>query len=120
MRLLTSEWNVLLMAAVWIVTALLEAVFPEHFENGRLAHRLEPVFPIALCVFCAVAIPGPWMPPNALLGQRVVLGIVLGAGSHSFISVAKRFGLTPFLASLMKKKKKRGPREGEGAPRERA
>lgn len=99
-KLLLSEWNALLMAAVWIVMAIAERAFPDHFEKGRLVNRLEPFFPVAICVVMASLVPGPWMPPDALLSQKIVLGVILGAGAYNFAGIAKRVGLNPFVAKL--------------------
>jgi len=106
-KLLLSEWNVLLMAAVWVCTAIAERAFPTQFEKGRLINRLEPLFPIVACIIFATMVPGPWMPTEGVtIGQKVILGVILGAGSHNFTAMAKRFGLTPFVAKLNASKRK--------------
>lgn len=103
-KLLLSEWNALLMAAVWIGMALAERAFPSAFEKGRWGNRLEPVFPVAACVVCAVLVPGPWMPPEASIAQKLILGTVMGAGAYNFAGFAKRLGLRPFITQLKIKK----------------
>ena len=96
-ELLLREWNLLLMAAVWILMAVLEHALPEHFVKGRALNRLEPVIPMGLCVFASVAIPGPWMPEGAAAAERLILGVLLGWGSYNFAGLAKRFGLNTAL-----------------------
>jgi hypothetical protein len=103
-KLLLSEWSALLMAAVWIISALAERAFPHYFEKGRWGNRLEPVFPVVICTVCAVFVPGPWIPAEMLNAQKVVLGVILGAGAYNFAGLAKRVGLTPFLTGLTTKK----------------
>ena len=102
--LLLREWNALLMASVWVAMAVAERAFPEHFAPGRLVNRMEPVFPIVACTLCAVFVPGPWMPDDVVIGQKVVLGVVMGAGAYNFAGLAKRFGLTPFITKLAPQK----------------
>ena len=105
-KLLLSEWNVLLMAAVWICMSIAEHAFPMHFEKGRLVNRMEPMFPVMVCVAFSTLIPGPWIPPETTLGQKLILGVILGAGSYNFTAMAKRFNLTPFVAKLGTKRRR--------------
>lgn len=116
-KLLLSEWNAFLMAAVWIIMTIAERAFPEHFEKDRWGNRLEPVFPVLMCTLCAVFIPGPWVPDGVNAVQRAILGVVLGAGAYNFAGFAKRVGLTPFITNLAARtpRSREGPREG--APR---
>jgi hypothetical protein len=107
MKLLLSEWNLLLMGAVWILMALAERVAPAAFEKGKWVNRLEPVFPVVICCICAMFIPGPWMPEGINMAQKAVLGVVLGAGSYNATGMAKRFGLTPFIANLKLRREKK-------------
>lgn len=110
-KLLLSEWNAFLMAAVWIVSTLIERMFPQHFEKGGWGNRLEPVFPVVACTLCAVFVPGPWIPAGLSTAQRVVLGVVLGAGAYNFAGLAKRVGLTPFITNFAQKRKLPPPEE---------
>ena len=96
--LLLREWNLLLMAAVWIVMATAEEVYPEGFKPGKFFNRLEPVIPLVLCVICARFIPGPWMPEGANNAQKLILGTVLGWGAYNFTALAKRLGFRDLLA----------------------
>lgn len=96
-ELLLREWNLFLMAAVWIFMATLEHALPEHFVKGRALNRLEPVIPMGLCVFASVAVPGPWMPEGTAAAERLVLGVLLGWGAYHFAGLAKRFGLNTLL-----------------------
>ena len=105
-KLLFTEWNVLLMAAVWVLMAVAENAFPAHFEKGKIINRLEPLFPVVICLGFATLVPGPWMTPEATLGQKAVLGVILGAGAYNFAAMAKRFGFTPFVAKLAPKRRK--------------
>lgn len=102
--LLVREWNLLLMAAVWIVMATAEAAWPEGFEPGRLLNRLEPVIPLLLCVGCARFIPGPWMPDGVNNAQKLILGVVLGWGAYNFTALAKRLGFRDMLSRARKRK----------------
>lgn len=106
-KLLLSEWNAFLMAAVWIISALAERAFPHHFEKGKWGNRLEPVFPVLACTACAVFVPGPWIPAGLSVAQRLVLGVVLGAGAYNFAGLAKRVGLTPFITGLGSQRRRR-------------
>ena len=96
--LLLREWNLLLMAAVWILMTTAETVYPEGFKPGQLLNRLEPVTPLVLCVGCARFIPGPWMPEGVNNAQKLILGVVLGWGAYNFTALAKRAGLRDLLA----------------------
>ena len=96
--LLLREWNLLLMAAVWIVMATAEEVYPEGFKPGKFFNRLEPVIPLVLCIVCARFIPGPWMPEGANNVQKLILGTVLGWGAYNFTALAKRLGFRDLLA----------------------
>ena len=102
--LLIREWNLLLMAAVWIVMATAEAAYPEGFEPGRLLNRLEPVIPLALCVGCARWIPGPWMPEGVNNAQKLILGVVLGWGAYNFTALAKRLGVRDLLTRARRRR----------------
>jgi hypothetical protein len=118
-KLLLSEWNAFLMAAVWIVSALAERAFPQHFKKGKWGNRLEPVFPVLACTACAVFVPGPWIPSGLSTAQRIVLGVVLGAGAYNFAGLAKRVGLTPFITGLTNPKEALQEAEAVKAPADR-
>lgn len=103
--LLLREWNLLLMAAVWIVMATAEAAYPEGFAPGKMLNRLEPVIPLVLCVGCARWIPGPWMPEGVNNAQKLILGVVLGWGAYNFTALAKRLGFRDILSRAGRRKK---------------
>lgn len=95
-RLLT-HWNVLLIFAVWAAIQTLRRVTPDPwFEKRAPLGRLLPVLPLLICGV-AVWIPGPWLSGDESVGQKIVLGVVLGALAANFHSIAMRFGLAKLL-----------------------
>lgn len=95
-RLLT-HWNVLLVVAVWALIQSVRRTAPAHwFAKRAPLGRLLPLLPLLLCG-AAVWIPGPWFKGDESVGEKVVLGIVLGALTANFAGIASRFGIAKVL-----------------------
>lgn len=71
--LLRTE-HMLIMCAVWVIISLVRSLWPA-LENNRAWVRALPALPV---VACSVAV---WIPGlvEGATGERILLGIVLGA-----------------------------------------
>lgn len=98
---LLTYWNVLLVVAVWTVVQTIRGMFPGWLSKGGKLASVVPALPIVICS-AAVWIPGPWLTSDASWGERVVLGVVLGALTANGHSIVKKTGLHNFLPSFMK------------------
>jgi hypothetical protein len=92
-NLVLSGWNLPLVTAISVLLFAMEAVVPELFEKGRIGNRLEIPAHLVPAVLCVVFVPGPWMPPDVVVGQKVVLGIIIGALAYVVSGTLKRYGL---------------------------
>lgn len=104
-ELLLRDWNVLLMFVVWMGMIIVERIRPDWFVKGHIVNRAEPLGPIVVCTVCSTFVTGPWLPDDmpVTTAQKVILGVLLGAGAYNFGGLAKRFGLTPFLLNVGKR-----------------
>ena len=91
-ELVTRGWNGLFVGAVACLLVAAETMIPELFEKGKIGNRLEIPIPIALSVIGATVVPGPWMPDNVLMSQKVVLGILMGFAAYTSTGFVKRYG----------------------------
>jgi hypothetical protein len=99
-QLVLSPWNLCLMAAVWAGMQTVRKNTPgAWWADGTLGHWLLPWMPMPICVFFAMAVPGPWMPAGTVWGQKLVLGVILGWGSANFAPISKRLGLHKFMGA---------------------
>jgi len=87
-----NAWNVVLMVSTWIGLRMVREVLPEVFRRRpesaplwqKLPRRLMPVYPVFICTFFYVLVPGPWLDPSLGLGQRALLGVMCGfVAGHS-------------------------------------
>lgn len=93
---LLTEWNAVLIVAVWVIIQSLRRALPAQLgPKGRWA-RLLPLMPIGMCVG-ACFVPGPWLAPDELIGQRIALGVVLGAIAANGHAIASKLGLQALL-----------------------
>ena len=93
---LVSHWNALLMVAVWTLIQLVRRLFPGALTGSGALARFMPLAPILLCC-AAVWIPGPWLSPDETWGQRLVLGVVLGALTSNIHNLLSKLGLESLL-----------------------
>ena len=89
---LLTHWNALLMVAVWSGIQTARRMLPKLLTGTAPLARLMPVAPMVLCCL-AVWIPGPWLNPEETWGQRLILGVVLGALTSNLHNIASRLGL---------------------------
>jgi hypothetical protein len=94
--MLISPWNVLLMVAVWTIIQVARRLMPLPFTKGQPFAKLLPIAPIAMCQ-AAMWIPGPWMTGAETLGQKLVLGTVIGACTSNLHSILSKVGLQGIL-----------------------
>lgn len=111
-ELVTRGWNGLLVSAIAAVMVASEMAVPELFQRGRIGNRLEVFAPMSLAVVCAVYVPGPWMPEDVVVGQKVVLGVLMGTASYFTSGVLKRYGAA-YLADKMRVAVKKRTGKGE-------
>jgi len=107
---LLTYWNVLLIVAVWSLVQTVRGISPQLFGKEGKLHRVVPAMPMVACS-AAVWIPGPWLEASASWGEKVVLGVVLGAITANGHSIVKRTGLQNLLPGFMKIEK--GNDDGE-------
>lgn len=93
---LVSHWNALLMVAVWTLIQLVRRLFPGALTGSSTLTRFMPLAPILLCC-AAVWIPGPWLSSDETWGQRLVLGVVLGALTSNIHNLLSKLGLESLL-----------------------
>ena len=85
--------NLITMAAAGAIVETLKRAFPRVHGKDAL-RRVKPLFPL---VWCSVAMVGPFglAPPEAALGERVMLGCLLGGMTswayEQFKRLAPRF-----------------------------
>lgn len=108
-ELVMRDWNAYLVGAVAVLFVAIEAAVPELFEKGKIGNRLEVFLPIVLCVCASTFVPGPWMPPDVVVGQKVVLGVLMGFAAYSASGVVKRYG-GRYVAERVKAKLKPDPK----------
>lgn len=81
-----NVWNAVLMLSCWLGIRITKEVLPELFAKQpdgtplwrRMPRRLMPVYPVIICGFFYVAVPGPWIDEALTFGQRAVLGVLCG------------------------------------------
>lgn len=93
---LLSYWNILLIVAVWATIQTLRRALPHQLTGDGPLVKIVPAMPILGCM-AAMWVPGPWIAAGEPLGQRIVLGIVLGAVCSNFHAIASKFGLHDLL-----------------------
>ena len=93
---LLSYWNVLLIVAIWTIIQTTRRALPSLLADGKPLAKLLPLAPLIGCCI-AVWIPGPWLEADDSAGQRIVLGVVLGALTANFHNIASKLGLHGFL-----------------------
>jgi len=95
-NLLTYQ-NVLVMIGTWVLVVTARKTAPKFFTDG-FGKRLLPLMPL---VFAQALV---WatirFQPDATVGERIILGIILGAIAANGHSVLKRFGLTGLIPGL--------------------
>lgn len=95
---LLTNWNVMLMGAVWIGVQTTKRILPDSwFDEGKLLAELLPSAPVAICMVCAMFIPGPWLDPSTAMSQKAVLGLILGGGSAYAHVWSSKLGLHKLL-----------------------
>lgn len=85
-----SYQNVMLMIACWGLITTAKKMAPAFFD-GPIGSRLLPVLPMVLCQ-AGVWLTVTWQ-PDASVGERITLGIVLGMGTANIHSILKRLGV---------------------------
>ena len=111
-KTLLSYQNVLVMLACWFVIQTLKRLGKD-FWAGSVGQKLIVLMPHAVCQV-AVWTTVKWQ-PDATVGERVVLGIVLAMGTANLHDIAKRLGLQGFLSVIGEKQTKLKP---AGDPRD--
>lgn len=101
--LVTRGWNGLLIGAVACVLVAIEMAVPELFEKGKIGNRTEVFIPMGLCIVCSSFVPGPWMPENVLMSQKIVLGVIMGFAAYTTSGAVKRYGAR-FIAEKIRTK----------------
>lgn len=102
-NLLAGE-NILVIIGAWLFTELVKRVvlaigFP---EKGRIVGAVPALVPlIAAQVLLFIVLP--WMPVGTVIGQRFVLGLVLGFASTHATLLLKRLGLGHLVEFVMGK-----------------
>lgn len=95
-NLLTYQ-NVLVIIAAWFAVTTLRKMFPRFFVE-RWGSRILPVLPAIVCQILVWATV-QWQ-PEASAGERVLLGLVLGAFTANAHSILRRFGLQELIPGL--------------------
>jgi hypothetical protein len=112
-RLLTPQ-NIGMSAGLWLVLEMLRRLLPGLFQGGAF-NRLLPILPETVGAAAYWLIPS-LAAPNATLGERLLIGIVVGTGSskvHKLISQSLLGKDSDIRAAKAAKAKK--PTEGEAA-----
>lgn len=81
--------NLAVILGVWIVLTTAQRVLPELFAKP-LVVRLLPLMPLVLCI-AAMWMPGVAAPPT--VGERVLLGLILGFAVGFVHKLVKQTGL---------------------------
>lgn len=95
-NLLTYQ-NVLVIVAAWFVVTTLRKMAPAFFVEG-VGEKLLPLMPILVCQILVWATVR-WQ-PDASWGERVLLGLVLGALTANAHTILRRFGLQELIPGL--------------------
>lgn len=93
---LLTYWNVLLIACVWAGIQYARKLFPRLLGPDGVYARFLPLLPEIVCV-AFMWVPGPWLAPGTMWGQRVILGLVLGMCTSKFHVVTSKLGLQDFV-----------------------
>lgn len=104
-RLLTAE-NLGMSGAIWLLLELLRRSVPALFEKG-IFRRLLPVLPETIGVGSYWLIP-TLAAPGASLGERLLVGFVVGSGSSKLHSVVRQtvFGKDKMIEAERERKAK--------------
>jgi hypothetical protein len=113
-----NVWNVVLMVSCWFGLRIAKEVLPELFAKQpdgtplwrRMPRRLMPVYPVIVCGFFYVAVPGPWIDESLGFGQRAVLGVLCGFITGHGHALLARALPEPLRALLIDGKEARRPR----------
>lgn len=89
-EILVRYENVLVMGATWIVVGLLYKLVP-WFKTAPIGARFQPLMPVVLASGF-VWIPGA-MPAATGIGERIMLGIILGFSCGHMHKVLKQSGM---------------------------
>lgn len=104
-NLLTYQ-NVLVIVATYSLVVMSRKVAPRFFVEG-LGNRLLPVMPVIYSQGLVWATMS--FQPTATIGERILLGIVLGAIASNGHSVLKRFGFNDIVPGLRDNDRGMGP-----------
>jgi hypothetical protein len=117
MTSLLTQWNGMLIVAVWVAIQSLKRALPdEWFDDGKTLARVMPLFPI-IATSIAVWIPGPWLDPHETAAQRIILGIILGAMTSQVHTIMSRLGLHDLLGVEADTRKLTKKAPAEDAPK---
>ena len=119
-----NAWNIVLMLASWVVLRVTRQLLPEIFAKQpkdasllrKLPRRLMPLYPILICTFFYLFIPGPWIDATLSLGQKALLGVLCGyiAGhSHAIIVRMLPDSVRPLLEEGAKHAEKSSPEKSQ-------
>ncbi len=105
---LLSYQNVLVVIAAWTLITISKKVVPEFFSS-QAGGRILPVLPVLVCealVFATMSLQ-----PEMFMGERALLGVVLGTLTANVHTLAKRFGLHDLVPALRDPEEKVAPAE---------
>jgi hypothetical protein len=94
---LLSYQNVLVIVAAWTIITTLRKMAPSFFTAG-IGQRLLPLLPLVVCQALVWATM-VWQ-PTSTVGEKILLGFVLGALTSNAHSVLRRFGLHEVVPGL--------------------
>ena len=96
LKTLLTYQNVMVMLSSWAVIETAKKMFPPFFRSP-VGLRILPALPMLVCL-AGVWLTSSWQ-PDATVGERVTLGIVLGAGTANLHAILKRLGVPVDLLS---------------------
>jgi hypothetical protein len=89
--------NVLVIISSWFIITTLRKTFHGFFTDG-LGRKLLPLMPIVTCeamVWATIK----WQPDSST-GEKILLGLVLGAMTANAHTVLRKFGLHDYIPGL--------------------
>ena len=79
--------NLIIMFGAWVAVGVVGKVFPK-FRGSKIGARLQPLAPF-IFTMGACWLPG-LLPPEVGLGERLMLGLILGWGSGHMHKILKQ------------------------------
>lgn len=97
--IITTGWVPLFIFLVWYGLNMVQERFSETFEKPKMGWRLLPFIPLIVCVPCSF-VPGPWIPPETTIIEKLILGCFMGIAAYNFGGIANRLGIDKLLNAI--------------------